>query len=341
MAQRIIIIHGRSTKPAKRATANLLRDALLQGLDRVDRAKGTTSKTRSKAERIRSGKIKIDYVYYGDINNAILAKADKTTKAKLTDKDPDCDNAPCLPVGQLPAALDALAAIKRFDKRAYRKVLKENTDFRFIDDAARAVSTLASILSASRFNEYVIKTGTADMGAYLMTRAVGSEIRERLQNPLKRALKRGDDVCLITHSMGCMVAYDVLWKFSRMSEYRDVRDNGNRVARWITLGCPLGEAGVKANLYDANERNYRGGTDKHPKGIIRRWVNFAAQDDFISHDASMKDDYRAMTRYKFIDSISDYRLYNCFAQEGRSNPHKFFGYLVHPGVANVVAEWMK
>ena len=45
-----------------------------------------------------------------------------------------------------------------------------------------------------------------------------------------------------------MVAYDVLWKLSRMSEYREVCESGNLVARCMTLGCPLGETGVKANL---------------------------------------------------------------------------------------------
>lgn len=116
------------------------------------------------------------------------------------------------------------------NRRAYRKILRENDDLRFLDDAARAISTVAAISSLTTLKMQVIKRATRDIGAYLMTRKVGSEIRERLQGPLKKALKAKDDVCLISHSMGCIVAYDVLWKFSRMSEYRDAQ-NANTLVR--------------------------------------------------------------------------------------------------------------
>jgi len=331
MAQRIIMIHGRSTKPAKARFALLQRQALLQGLNRISPA---------KARKVADGTIEVDYVYYGDINNRILADASAKHQATLTDRDPHSANAPCLPDTGFAEAIDALARFRRFDKRAYRKVLEEYQDFRFLDDAARAVSTLAAIASLSFLNEAVIKAATADMGAYLMRRAVGSLTRERLQAPLRRALKRGDDICLVSHSMGCMVSYDVLWKFSRMSEYRDVRENGNKVARWITLGCPLGEAGVKANLYDSDERAYPGGTDKHPKGIVSAWENVAAVDDFISHDASMRDDYRDMLKYDHVDSIRDHKLYNCWAMDGKANPHKFYGYLANPTTAKLITDWI-
>ena len=140
--------------------------------------------------------------------------------------------------------------------------------------------------------------------------------------------------------MGCMVAYDVLWKFSRMSEYGDLRATGTRISRWITLGCPLGEAGVKANLYDSDEFDFQGGTDKHPKDIIVDWFNFAAVDDFISHDATMKNDYSAMLKYGYLTSIRDISVYNCYTFKGTSNPHKLYGYLVNPKCAAAVADWI-
>ncbi|MFD1160477.1 hypothetical protein [Roseovarius aestuarii] len=332
MAQRIIMIHGRSTKPAKQRLAMFQRQALLQGLERVNPA---------KAKKVADGAVEIDFVYYGDISNRILAVKSDTHAKRLTETDPHSDNAPCLPDVGFADAIDALGAIRRFDKRAYRKILKENDDLRFMDDAARAVSTIAAITTATFLNTVGIKLATADMGAYLMRRSVGSKVRERLQTPLRRALKRGDDICLISHSMGCIVAYDVLWKFSRMSEYADVRENGNRISQWLTLGCPLGEAGVKANLYDGHERAHDDGTDKHPKNIVKHWHNTAAVDDFISHDTTMKDDYKAMTKFDYVDSITDKRIYNCYAMGGKANPHKFYGYLAHPIVANDVASWIK
>ena len=330
--QRIIMIHGRSTKPARKAHAALQKRALLAGLDRANPA---------KAKKLRDGKVKLDIVYYGDINNRLMSAASVSARKNLTAKDPDFGNAPCIPPDAIQKALKDLQAIKRYDKRAYRKIVKANKDLRFLDEAAWALSTFAAITSLTVANMAAIKYATADMGAYLTRRSIGSAIRERLQAPLKRALLKGDDICLVSHSMGCMVAYDVLWKFSRMSEYRAIQDKGTKVKRWITLGCPLGEAGVKANLYDANERDFQGGTDKHPKGIVDLWQNVAAVDDFISHDSTMKGDYRAMTKFGYVKGIQDRRIYNCYAEDGVSNPHKFYGYLMNAACTELVADWIR
>jgi hypothetical protein len=326
MAQRIIVIHGRSTKPAKSPHKALLKKALVQGVSRAD---------PNKAQSIASGNIPVDFVYYGDVNNALLAENPKI-REKMTKTDPAFGNAPCVPHDEIEPAIDTLASISRFSKADYRKVIRNNTDLRWLDDAARAISTLAAITTATFLNEQVIGHATRDMGAYLMTRKIGSKIRSRLQTPLKSALMNGDDICLVSHSMGCMVSYDVLWKFSRMSEYADVRAGQPKVNLWLTLGCPLGEAGVKSNLYDGHERNQ----DKYPENIIKDWVNIAARDDFIAHDSTMKDDYRNMTKWGFVDSISDKRIYNCYAASGTSNPHKFYGYLAHGKVGKTIADWM-
>lgn len=79
MAQRLIIIHGRSTKPAKRAQADLIEKALLSGLERFD---------ATKAAKVSSGKVKIDHVYFGDQNNRILAEFDASLADTLSARDP-------------------------------------------------------------------------------------------------------------------------------------------------------------------------------------------------------------------------------------------------------------
>lgn len=332
MNQRIILIHGRSTKPAKKKHANLLRRALLQGLNRAD---------PQKAQKVEQGVIPVDYVYYGDINNQILAEASTKTADELTDVDPASNNSPCLPDTGYAEAIDSLTRFKRFDRPDYLKVKRENDSKSWRDNIARLGSILSAITTATLLNEIVIKFATADLGAYLMRRTVGSQVRERLHTPLKDALINGDDVCLVAHSMGAMVSYDVLWKFSRMSEYKDVQNAANPVSLWLTLGSPLGEAGVKANLYDANERTHRDETDKYPKDIIEMWQNVAAYDDFISHDPTMRDDFRAMMKFRLLKNIKDHRIHNCWAFEGEANPHKFYGYLVNPKTAGLIADWIK
>ena len=326
MSKRIIIIHGRNTKPAQTPYEALQKRALIQGIKRVN---------PSKAAALARGSIPIDFVYYGDVNNRLLSEV-KKNRDDLTMTDPAHNNAPCLPHDEVEPAIIALAAIRKYNKSAYNKILRENTDFRWLDDAVRAFSTIAAITTATFLNMKAISHATADMGAYLLTRKVGSEVRARLQKQLVPALMNGDDICLIAHSMGCMVSYDVLWKLSRMSEYANVRQGNPKVRLWLTLGCPLGEAGVKRNLYDGHERD----RDRYPENIIHDWVNIAAKDDFVAHDATMKNDYRSMKRWGFVNSITDKRIYNCYASRRHSNPHKLYGYLAHGVVGDCVARWM-
>jgi len=326
MVQRIILIHGRSTKPAKKPYEKLQKKALIAGVARRD---------QGKAAKLSNGSVKIDFAYFGNINNRLLAKNSRH-KATLTEHDPDFGNAHCIPHAGYDQAIIDLLKIKHYSRRQYRKILRDNDDLRWLDDAARALSGLAGFLTGGSLNELVIRSTTADMGAYLLTHKVASEVRTKLQKPLRKALLAGDDICLISHSMGCIVAYDVLWKFSRMSEYADVRKNRPKVNLWMTLGCPLGEVGVKKNLFDSQES----GEDKYPLNIINDWLNIAARDDFIAHDSTMKNDFRKMKKNGWIKSITDKKIYNCYAKAGVSNPHKLYGYLVNDVTGQAIADWI-
>lgn len=321
----IIVIHGRSTKPSASAHQKLVRASLLNGLKRVD---------IDAARQIASGDIKLAFAYYGDINNRLMLDDDpEIEKDLLASNDEVYGLAPCVPAGPVARGIDRLATIRAHDKSAYKVLLKEFDDYRWFDEVASAVSGVAA---ATGLSEYAVKWATADMSQYLMTRKVGSEIRQRLQAYLKPALERGADICLISHSMGCIVSYDVLWKYSRMSEYRDLQDLGSKVSLWLTLGCPLGEPGVRNNLYDAHER----GADRFPRHIIENWVNFAAVDDFVSHDGTMRNDFKDMVNFGFVEGISDHEIYNFWVGEEALNPHKFYGYLDNPDVARQISSWV-
>jgi hypothetical protein len=322
----LIVIHGRASKPAHKEKQRLVKEALLHGLDRVDQ------KARAAVE---SEKVKFSFSYYGDISNRLLAERSKRIHGELTGKDPDHDNQPCQPAGSYDQDMGRMLAQQSFDKAAYKRFLKNTRDKRGLDEAAAAISWFANLIN---LNERIVSKVTPDMGAYLLTRKVGSEIRTRLQEPLGKALIDGDDVCLVSHSMGCIVSYDVLWKFSQMSEYREIQNRGNPVSLWLTLGNPLGEPGVRKNLYDANERD----EGRFPKHIIRDWVNIAATDDFVSHDEKIADDFKDMLKAGYVNSIKDDSrgVYTFWSGKDGANAHKFYGYLDNPKVAQYIADWM-
>jgi len=321
----IIIIHGRSTKPSASAHQKLIRAALVNGLSRVD---------ISSARKVASGEIKLAFAYYGDINNRLMLEDDPEIITDLmASNDEAYGMAPCRAAGPLARGIDRLATIKAHDKSAYKALLRQFDDNRWYDEVASAVSGMASVTGLS---EYVVKWATADMSQYLMTRQAGSEIRQRLQGHLKPALEAGSDICLISHSMGCIVSYDVLWKYSRMSEYRDLQTLGSKVSLWLTLGCPLGEPGVRDNLYDASER----GGDRYPRHMVKSWVNMAAADDFVSHDGTMANDFKDMLNFGYVDNITDHEVYNFWAAKDELNPHNFYGYLDNPMVASQISGWV-
>jgi len=329
MTKRIIMIHGRSTKSSQASHVALWKRALMEGLRRVGKEAATKA-------AIQAGTLTVEVVYYGDICNRILAANSKKHRDSLTSRDPANGNAPCLPEGHIESALQRLFAIPDYTKAAYRKVVRNSPQTLVLDEAASFFSALGAFASLGSVNTALIGAGLSDLRAYFHEHAVASEIRSRLHQVLDPAVRNADDICLISHSLGCMVSYDALWKISRRSEFAPIRANSGRVAKWVTIGCPLGEIGVQNNLLDAGF--FR--TDKFPKDIITDWVNFAAHDDFVAHEPKMKtnDNYARFVGNE-VASITDRRLWNCYEQLNAPNPHKAYGYLANPKLGTAVAEW--
>lgn len=325
----LFIIHGRSTKPSEADKKKMVMTALRHGLNRAD-------STGDAAKRLNSRDVKYTFVFYGDISNQRMLEKNPSLRKKLTATDPK-HGTPCEPPDRFKAPLTKLLGVTSQTKKAYKKHLAAHRDMRGLDNVASMVSWIANLTGLS---DNVVKAATADMGAYLMERKTGSDIRERLATPLKKALKAGHDICLVSHSMGCIVSYDVLWKFSQMSEYRDIQACGNRISEWITIGNPLGEPGVRKNLYDANERE----DGRYPKHIIKRWLNIPARDDFVAHDNTIEDDFREMGSkgYNYVEFIEDHpEVYTFWTSEKGTNPHKLYGYLDCRIVADQIVQWMR
>lgn len=329
----LIIVHGRAVKPAEQVIRDLSIKAIKSGFGRAKRPDAFAA----------FDEIKVSLGYYGDISNDILAKSSKTEKSKLTASDPDHGGAPCFPAAELHAAFGLTdARSKIFDKAAYKKVLNEARDARYIDELADTFSLFGALLTGGLFNKLAINVTTKDLGAYLTSHSIGSSIRSRLSVTLEKALAAKEDVCLLTHSMGCMVAYDVLWKFAHQSEYEQFRKKQDPVSLWLTIGNPLAEPGVRQNLLDGRYPE----EDRYPSGQVRSWANFFAVDDFISHRENMAPTYRAMQDKQGFPKITDTEIYNCWIYDDihdgttTSNPHDLYGYLMNQKVATRLADWL-
>jgi len=333
-AKHLVLVHGRAIKPSASALAALARRAIVRGLERA----GHTAAARA----IDGGLIRFTSVYYGDINNEIEAASSRKKAALLTAvNDPGYRFKPCFPAAELEAGFVLTDAIPRFTAAAYRQVLNDADDWRFLDEAADVASLFGALLTFGLVNTAAVDLAGSDMAAYLTSQVIGSEIRERLRVVLEPSLLAGDDICLVTHSLGCMVAYDLFWKYSFRSEYRHVRAAGKPVRLWLTIGCPLGEIGVQKNLLDGGALD----SEKYPRNQFLDWVNVYAEDDFIAHVESMRRAFAVMRSRGYCRAISDRKIYNCWiyrdAARGHlvSNPHDLYGYLMNQGTADFIGQW--
>ncbi len=312
MNKTLILIHGRSWKPEESSLRSLWLDAIRSGLKRDN----------TEAYN-RFSNVKVEFVYYGDINNRFLEEALK--KPRVDDSD------------SRRITLEQLKGYTagQFTKRKYNTLPGKES---FKEGAA---DVLSPILHFFNLSEALIAEVAPDMKEYwtLSGRGnLGTEVRRQMIKPLKRALDREGSTAIVAHSLGTMIAYDTLWKFSHYGEWYDYWDK--KVDLFLTLGSPLGDVTVQEHLKGLEAEKAM----KYPWNI-RKWVNIAAEDDYISHDSKISDDYRKMKRYGLLESIRDYKIYNLSVRydedgKGKSNPHHSGGYLIHPTTARVVADWI-
>jgi hypothetical protein len=158
-------------------------------------------------------------------------------------------------------------------------------------------------------------------------------IMDRMR-PVEQALCNGEDVLLVSHSLGTVVCYDFLWTLSQASAVMLERPHA-KIDLWITLGSPLGGEAFKHRTRGWRRR----GTRRYP-AYIRRWINISAQDDTVAHDPTVADDYREMVRSRKVEAICDYLIPNPAEREGKVDPHAIEGYLTHPITIQHVADWL-
>ena len=160
---------------------------------------------------------------------------------------------------------------------------------------------------------------------------IAYHIREQLKRVIRPMLDNREQVLVIGHSMGSIIAYDAFWEMSHIEHRKDRLD-------FLSLGSPLGMNYVQHRLQGSLDQGKR----KYPT-IIRRWVNIASVGDVTALDRHFHDDFRSMLDLGIIESINDHAdgIYNFFHNEDGLNCHRSYGYLVNPATGNVIADWLR
>lgn len=168
--------------------------------------------------------------------------------------------------------------------------------------------------------------------------------RKVLQDVLKQKIlaHQGKEILLIAHSMGSIIAYDVL---------RDLGqdDSEAEVAHFVTIGSPLGLPHVKGNIMQ--ERKYVKKASKRvctPSIVSKSWVNFSDRLDPVALDSHLSDDFCENGRGIEVKDdlvLNDYKkpkkgepgtTEGIRDPKGKNNHHKSYGYLRMPELSELV-----
>ena len=293
----VIVVHGRGTKPTPACKVGYVREVLTESVRRVDTKAGAWLTAHPRT---------IQLVYYADLSRRLWKQPQE----------------PC-------------AGFRAPIERLYRDSRACPTWLKF-RGAMKDLGTDATIL-LDRFLKRSVRLRLmaeqfADVLYYFRDHAFASLIRQRLQQLLVPALRRHDQVLLIAHSLGSIVAYDVLWKLSHMSEYAWLRER--RIEQFVTMGSPLGDRVVREHLLGWRYPQLQG----YPS-LVRCWDNLSARGDVVCHDAQIADDFRLMRRLGLLERLTDHpHLCTVYrGREGTWNPHKLYGYLILPELGRLVA----
>ncbi len=160
-----------------------------------------------------------------------------------------------------------------------------------------------------------------DLWHYHGERHFARQVRARLAKRLR--MFRNHRILLVAHSMGSVIAYDVLRMLER-------EDPPLRVEHLVTAGSPLGLAKIKLKIEDEH------GAARVPDNV-ERWTNLADGEDVVAIMGALESDFapnRAGVR------ITDRRVVNAYRRPGgEANHHKSYGYLRTPEFSRVARDY--
>ena len=158
------------------------------------------------------------------------------------------------------------------------------------------------------------------------TRTTREEIRSHLISAIEK--HKGDRILLIAHSMGSIIAFDVLDANPHL-----------HVDTFVSIGSPLGFPVVIGRIAEGrNAASSRQRALPIPDSIRSAWYNLADVEDYVAFDFNISDDFiENSLGVKPVDK----QVVNDYVYRRNRNPHKIYGYLRTQELIGLVAEFVQ
>ncbi|MDN5205120.1 alpha/beta hydrolase [Fulvivirgaceae bacterium BMA10] len=298
----IILIHGLGNKPPRRLLRKWYFKSIQEGLSQV----GSNLHHHD-----------FELVYWAD-----LLYSKPLDPIINTPDHPLYIDEPYVPSQEMERDLDNVKLRKKIFKR-----LEKVVDKVFLSKN--------SFINAEYIFDFIISWNFKDLHTYYRKKV---KVDEKSENAAKRVIRKrltkvlakhkDKKILLIAHSMGSIISYDVLTRFSE-----DVQIN-----TLVTVGSPLGLSMIKREISKENGITFTKNTMlPTPKNIRRAWYNIADVHDHVATNHRLNDDY-APNQNNI--SPEDITVENDYQYQGKVNPHKSFGYLRTPPMAKIIDEFL-
>ena len=190
-------------------------------------------------------------------------------------------------------------------------------------------------INFSSISDFIIHHFFSDLEIYYTRKCIrlfkkNYTAKEIICTHLAKTLKRHrrKKICLIAHSMGSIIAYDVLTQFVPDIE----------IDTLITIGSPLGLPIIKSKIASEQKKKFVKKVNlKVPENITSNWYDLSDLGDKIAFTYQLSDDYEPNSKgVKVIDKI----VTNQYAYLANKNPHKSYGYLRTPEMVKIINKFL-
>lgn len=302
MAKVIIGIHGLGNKPSNATLENWWQSAMLEGL-----------KKNQKSMELPT----FELVYWADILHESSLDENLTDVENSNFLDEKYTSGNGLP--------------EEGDLSFRQKVLD------FVEDQLdRLILNDDFTINYSSISDAIIHRYFRDLEAYYTEKCLDknqnrcsarSLIRARLVKVLEKY--RGDEIMLIGHSMGSIIAYDVL---TFLMQDLDIHT-------FVTMGSPLGFPVVQGKIAaEWSAKRLVPPKLKTPPGVKRHWYNFADLKDRVAIIYQLSKNFQR--NYRRV-KVKDFVVHNDYQMNDEPNPHKSYGYLRTEEFAGVLGKFCR